>query len=113
MQHSKPDKLKLDDVWILDRRGPRNAVDPGRPYAYLTEPERQRDGSVEDVATVFLSNKECPFRCLMCDLWKNTAEERVPDGAIANQVEWALAQPNREVQNFDYELTNNLYSFWK
>jgi radical SAM enzyme (TIGR01210 family) len=80
------------DAWILAQRPPRNAVDPWRPYAYLVEPEYTRDGRVEDAATVFLSNKECPFRCLMCDLWKNTTDHRVPDGAIPAQIDWALAQ---------------------
>ena len=92
MPSIKPDELEFDDRWILDHRGPRNIVDPGRPYAYLVEPERQHYGEIEDVATVFLSNRECPFHCLMCDLWKNTTEECVPDGSIVSQVEWALSR---------------------
>jgi archaeosine synthase beta-subunit len=87
MPSIRPDELEFDDRWILDHRGPRNIVDPGRPYAYLVEPERTIEGRVEDVATVFLSNRECPFHCLMCDLWKNTTERCVPDGSIASQVE--------------------------
>jgi radical SAM enzyme (TIGR01210 family) len=67
-------------------------VDPARPYAFLVEPERTRDGTVEDTAVLFLTNRECPFRCLMCDLWKNTTERRVPDGAITAQIEYALAR---------------------
>src|SRR2546430_5667940 len=43
-----------------------------------------------DVATVFLSNRECPFRCLMCDLWKNTLETTLPPGRIVGQIRWAL-----------------------
>jgi hypothetical protein len=73
-------------------RGPRNQVDPKRPYAFHVEPERTPRGMVEDVATVFITNKECPFRCLMCDLWKNTTTTRVPDGSVAGQIEWALSQ---------------------
>ena len=49
-------------------------------------------GEVEDVATVFLTNRECPWRCLMCDLWRNALEETVPPGAIAAQIEFALRQ---------------------
>jgi hypothetical protein len=45
---------------------------------------------VEDVATVFLTNRECPFRCLMCDLWTHTTDETVPDGAIPAQIDFAL-----------------------
>jgi radical SAM enzyme (TIGR01210 family) len=77
---------------ILAHRGPRNPVDPWRPHLWFTEPERTAEGRIEDVAAIFLTNKECPFRCLFCDLWKNTTEERVPPGAVAGQVEFALAQ---------------------
>lgn len=78
------------DRWILSRRPPKNAVDPWRPYHYLVEQERNRDGRLDDVGTIFLTNRECPFRCLFCDLWKNTTDERVPEGAIIAQIEWAL-----------------------
>lgn len=83
---------ELSDDWILQRRPEKNGVDPLRPYAHLVEPERTIDGRVEDVATIFLTNKECPFRCLMCDLWKNTTDKRVPAGAIPTQIRWALRQ---------------------
>ena len=49
-------------------------------------------GGVEPVATVFLTNKECPFRCVMCDLWRNTLTETVPVGAIPAQIDHALLQ---------------------
>jgi archaeosine synthase beta-subunit len=88
---SRPPRHVSDsDRWILGARPPKNVVDPWRPYHYLVEPEFTRAGRVEDVGTIFLTNRECPFRCLMCDLWKNTADETVPDGAILAQIEWAL-----------------------
>ena len=77
---------------ILAARGKKNRLDPTRPYAYLLEPEYSERGQVENVATVFLTNRECPFRCLMCDLWKNTLDERVPPRAIEQQIEFALGQ---------------------
>ena len=85
-----PDLPSLDDRWILARRGQRNRVDPILPYAHLVEPERTAQGFIEDMATIFITNKECPFRCLMCDLWKNTTEARVDDGAVAAQIDWGL-----------------------
>jgi radical SAM enzyme (TIGR01210 family) len=93
---------ELDD-WIVAQRPAKQAVDPWRPYAYLVEPERTRHGQVEDVATIFLTNKECPFRCLMCDLWKNTTDERVPIGAIPAQIDWALGRlpPARHVKLYN------------
>jgi hypothetical protein len=78
------------DLAVLAARGPKNRVDPGRPYAFLVEQECSFDGRVDDVATIFLTNRECPFRCLFCDLWKNTLDDPVPLGAIPAQIEQAL-----------------------
>lgn len=78
--------------WILARRPPRHAVSAEQPYAYLVEEEPALGGrgATVDVATLFLSNRECPFRCLMCDLWKNTLEDTVTPGKIPAQIRWAL-----------------------
>jgi archaeosine synthase beta-subunit len=65
-------------------------LDPSRPYAFLAETEPGPGGVAVDVATIFLTNRECPWRCLMCDLWRNTLEETVPPSAIAAQVAYAL-----------------------
>lgn len=83
---------RIDRRWIEDRRPARNVVDPSRAYTVLVEPERQAGSRVESVLTIFITNRECPFRCLMCDLWKNTTIERTPEGAVAGQVREALAQ---------------------
>lgn len=80
------------DRWIRDRRPPRLPVDLQRPVAVLTEPERDDEGRVGPVLTVFLANRECGYTCLMCDLWKHTAEEPTPAGAIVSQVRQALTQ---------------------
>jgi radical SAM enzyme (TIGR01210 family) len=48
--------------------------------------ERTSSGNIEDTAIIFLTNKECLFHCLMCDLWKNTTDEPVPAGAIPQQI---------------------------
>lgn len=87
-----PSSHAARDRWILAQRPVRNILDPWRPYAYLVEPEVAADGLTVDVATVFLTNRECPWRCLMCDLWRNTLEETVPDGAITSQIRYALDQ---------------------
>lgn len=77
---------------IVAARPPKNRVDPWRPYAFSAEDERSADGTIESVATLFLTNRECPFRCLMCDLWKNTTDDTVPAGAIPAQIDYALAR---------------------
>ncbi len=79
------------DRWVLERRGSRNPVDPGRAVASFVELEPGEDGSPEPVAVIFLANRECPWRCLMCDLWKNTLEGSAPPGAIPAQIRGALA----------------------
>jgi radical SAM enzyme (TIGR01210 family) len=83
---------RYNDAEIVAARPRRNPVDPRRPYAFLVEPEHSADGRVEDVATIFLTNRECPFRCLFCDLWKNTTEEPVPVGASPEQIDHALSR---------------------
>lgn len=80
------------DDWVQARRPPRVPVSADRPYAYLVEPEPATDGRLVDVATLFLTNRECPFRCLMCDLWKHTLTESVKPGDIPGQIAWALGQ---------------------
>ncbi|MBI3864206.1 MAG: radical SAM protein [Planctomycetia bacterium] len=88
---------------MLGARGPKNRVDPNLPYAWLVEPEPTASGNVEDVATVFLTNRECPYRCLFCDLWKNTTDERVVAGAIPRQIDYALARlpPARHIKLYN------------
>jgi len=73
-------------------RGQRNAVSSKRPYAFFSERELSRSGQIEDVATLFLTNRECPFHCVMCDLWKNTLTESVQSGDIPLQISYALNQ---------------------
>ena len=86
---SFPD-FNINTHWIVSLRGKKNQVDPFRPYAFFVEKEHTSGGYIEEVATVFLTNRECPFKCLMCDLWKNTTDESVPPGAIPTQIEYAL-----------------------
>ena len=75
---------------ILRLRPPRNAVDPFRPYGFFVEEEPRSGGGTDRIATVFLTNRECPWHCLMCDLWKNTLEAPTPKGAIPAQIRFAL-----------------------
>jgi radical SAM enzyme (TIGR01210 family) len=84
--------VRLDDKWIRSQRDKKNEIDPHKPYAYNIEKERTASGRIEDITTIFLTNKECPFTCLMCDLWKNTTDKKVPSGAIPKQIKWALGK---------------------
>jgi len=75
---------------IRARRGPKAVVDPLRAYHAFREQERSADGRIEDVATVLLTNRECPFTCVFCDLWKHTLDEPTPPRAITQQLQTAL-----------------------
>jgi archaeosine synthase beta-subunit len=77
------------DRFIVDRRPTRQLHDPWRSQGLLVEDERAADGTVARVATLFLTGRECPWRCAMCDLWQHTTESDTPPGAIAVQVEAA------------------------
>jgi radical SAM enzyme (TIGR01210 family) len=80
----------ISSSWIESHRGRKNDVDASRPYAWMVEKEHTHLHRIEDTGIIFLTNRECPYRCLMCDLWKNTTDEQVAPGAIASQIEWAL-----------------------
>jgi archaeosine synthase beta-subunit len=82
----------IDDRWVVERRVPKAVLDPTRAYAAVWEEEPDASGALVPTAVVFLTNRECPFRCVMCDLWVNTLDEDVPRGAIAGQIRAALAQ---------------------
>ncbi len=81
-----PSSPAARDRFVLDRRPPRPAHDPWRAQGLLVEDERAADGTIARVATVFLTGRECPWRCVMCDLWQHTTESDTPRGAIAAQV---------------------------
>jgi len=84
--------FEIDDKWILSQRGGKNPVGPFIPYNYFIEKECTVSGTVGDFSTILLTNSECPFRCLMCDLWKNTTDKPVPEGAIPEQIKYALSK---------------------
>jgi archaeosine synthase beta-subunit len=100
-----PEGSRERDRWILSHRSNRNVVDPRRPYACLVEEELTNTGDVAQVATVFLTNRECPWRCLMCDLWKNTLIDSVPPGAIPAQIDQALRELGVTEQTGDVGLS--------
>ncbi len=79
-------------AWILAQRPARTSVDPFRPYGFFLEEECSASGQVVCSGGILLTNKECPWHCLMCDLWKHTLLHSVPTGAIPAQIDYALEQ---------------------
>ena len=83
--------FELRDQFVLQQRSAKNLLDPRRAYAAAWEEEPDESGALVPTSVIFLTNRECPFRCVMCDLWTNTLDEVVPRGAIPQQIRAALA----------------------
>lgn len=79
-----------DNKAIEALRPSKKDVDPWRPYNWLHEEEPAADGTIRKVNTLFLTNKECSFKCVMCDLWKDTLDAPTPEGAIPGQIRFGL-----------------------
>jgi radical SAM enzyme (TIGR01210 family) len=95
--------LLLHDDFVVQHRASKPPLEPSRAYASISEEERDAHGDLAPTAVVFLTNKECPFRCVMCDLWINTLDSTVPRGAIATQIRAALADlpPARQIKLYN------------
>jgi radical SAM enzyme (TIGR01210 family) len=81
----------MPDIHEIEKLRPaRNLVNSDIPYHFLHEQEPDHDGNLQRINTIFLSSKECSFKCLMCDLWKNTLKGTTPQGSILKQIDYAL-----------------------
>ncbi len=82
------------DSWIRRMRPDfsrhRAALPLELPSHQLVEFEPVRPGVLEKTLTVFLTNRECPWHCLMCDLWQETSLKSVPVGSIPRQLAHGL-----------------------
>ena len=94
-----PQSAGARNRWVVSRRGGRNAANLARtslkqevPHHFLRERELAADGSLAECFAVFLTNRECPWKCFMCDLWKNTLEGAVSPGMIPRQIAYAFQQ---------------------
>ena len=81
----------MNDRQVLQLRGPKAVLDERRAYAAVWEEEPDATGALVPTAVLFLTNRECPFRCVMCDLWVNTLDSVVAPGSIPAQIHGALA----------------------
>jgi radical SAM enzyme (TIGR01210 family) len=66
--------------------------DRWRPHGVVVDEEPDESGRVIRAATVFLTGSECPWTCVMCDLWQYTTSTPTPEGAIAAQVDLATRE---------------------
>ena len=79
------------DRFVIDLRGPRPKHDPRRYQDLAVDDELTERGTVARVGTVFLTGRECPWRCAMCDLWRFTTRDDTPAGALPAQIDAARA----------------------
>jgi len=84
-------RVTPDDRFVLQHRPRKHPVQPDRAYAAIWEEEPDATGGLVPTAVIFLTNRECPFRCVMCDLWTNTLDLTVERGLIPLQIRQALA----------------------
>jgi archaeosine synthase beta-subunit len=85
-----PQSRAARNRFVVDRRPPRIRHDPWRHQRVVVEDERAADGSIASVATIFLTGRECPWHCVMCDLWQHTTTDDTPAGALVRQLDDAL-----------------------
>jgi radical SAM enzyme (TIGR01210 family) len=77
--------------WVRALRSSRKPVTGDRPANVFVEREAvDRAGRSARVLTVLLVGRECPWRCVMCDLWRQAAEGPLPVGAVPRQLAAAL-----------------------
>ena len=91
-QDAYPSDSAARDRFVLARRPSRPVHDPWRHQGVLLEEERSEHGEVVRSATIFLTGRECPWRCVMCDLWTHTIALDTPSGALVRQIDDALRE---------------------
>ncbi len=87
-----PSQSSERNRWVTDLRRAPNPLDPQVPYAFISEQEPDATANIVTVSTIFLTNRQCPWKCVMCDLWQNALPESVPPGAIPAQIDHALSR---------------------
>ena len=73
-------------------RHARTSLDPRQPGGWLVETERAADGRPTASLTAFLTNRECPWRCVFCDLWQFALDREVAAVSPHALFESALAR---------------------
>lgn len=82
----------IDSRMVLAARGAKVPLASQIPPLLVTETEPDAAGGTTLASTVFLIGKECPFRCLMCDLWRHTTDQRTEPGSLVQQLIAVLPQ---------------------
>jgi radical SAM enzyme (TIGR01210 family) len=74
----------------------------------LLEEELGPNGDLLQTGIIFLMNRECPWTCVMCDLWQHTSVTPMPPGhartqlkSAINQMELATEQPFQQIKIYN------------
>lgn len=109
-----PEDPRSRERWILERRQGivRDVLDPRRAAGWVAESEPNPLGLVERGLTVFLTNRECPWRCLMCDLWRHTRPNPGTPGDVPFQIETAFLEAGEAFHSARWVKLYNAGSFF-
>lgn len=78
--------------------------DPWTLQGLHCDEEPDATGALVRTAAVLLTGRQCPWSCLMCDLWQHTLEHDTPVGAIPRQIELAMIELSRDTAAFPEHL---------
>ncbi|MBL9139637.1 MAG: hypothetical protein JNK85_27455 [Verrucomicrobiales bacterium] len=73
-------------------RPARPTLHPREPAGWLVESELGAEGRMVKSLTAFLTNRECPWRCVYCDLWKFALADSVAPGDVPAQLRRILLE---------------------
>lgn len=78
------------DRWVRAERPAKAPVTAERAVGAWVEDEVLPDGRPGRVGVVILANRECPYSCVFCGLWRDTTDATPAPGQVARQVAAAL-----------------------
>jgi len=109
-----PSSADARDRFVLELRGARPAHDPWRYQHLIVEDERTEADPPRParVGTIILTGRECPWRCVMCDLWRGTTADDTPRGAIPAQIAAAWRELDRRGERVSRVKLYNAGSFF-
>lgn len=98
---NRPDSVGDHRAWVESLRGKKNPIRNVHECDFLVEAETvDRHGQAVSALTLFLVGAECPLRCTMCDLWKNTLDQATPAAAIPQQIHFALERTRSQAPSW-------------
>lgn len=85
-----PRKSSERRQWVLDRRPVARLIEGPIPrnsaVDWSVECEPNGTGQMFRCLTVFIVSRECPWRCVFCDLWRYAAPSKAPIGSPFQQL---------------------------